>query len=67
MEAFARECVARVAAGEYLDDASAAAFASYLDARERAGRPVLGRFAGPDGSFDTVTGRCGHRPRFCEA
>ena len=64
IEAFVRECVARVAAGEQLGDAEAAAFRRYLDLREQCGPPLLGRFAGDDGSFDTVTGRCGHRPLF---
>ena len=64
MEAFARECVARVAAGEQLDGAEGEAFSAYLVAREAAGRPLLGARAGRSGSFDTSSGRCGHRPAF---
>lgn len=64
IEEFVRDCVARVAAGDQLDDDAAAAFRRYLDFRERCGPPLLGRFASGDGSFDTVTGRCGHRPLF---
>jgi hypothetical protein len=30
-----------------------------IAAREREGHTLLGRYAGPDASFDTVTGRCG--------
>ena len=63
-ERFTAECVQRISAGECLSDEQAKAFVAILDARERAGRPVLGRLAGPDGSFDTVSGRCGLRPRF---
>lgn len=54
----------RIGAGEALDDDEAAAFCEMLDARERAGRPLLGRYAGEDESIDTVSGRCGLPPRF---
>jgi hypothetical protein len=63
-ERFTAECVQRIHDGECLSDDEATAFVAVLDARERAGRPVLGALAGPDGSFDTVSGRCGLRPRF---
>jgi hypothetical protein len=35
-----------------------------LEAREAAGLRLLGKYAGPDPSIDTVTGRCGIRPLF---
>lgn len=59
---FSRRWCARIAAGEPLSDAEAAAFRALLDARERDGRRLLGDLAGPDASFDTVSGRCGVRP-----
>ncbi|MEO9254857.1 MAG: hypothetical protein ABI305_04910 [Tepidiformaceae bacterium] len=64
IDGFGRECVRRIAAGECLSDADARAFAMLLDARELSGHRLLGAMAGPDASFDTVSGRCGLRPRF---
>lgn len=64
MEQFARDCVARVSGGQLLEGQEAEAFGAYLEAREAAGRPLLGARAGSDGSFDTFSGRCGHRPAF---
>jgi len=63
---FDRTCVARIAAGEVLSNGDAYAFHCLLEARERAGHRLLGAMAGPDASFDTVSGRCGHRPPFTE-
>lgn len=54
----------RISAGEALDDDEAAAFCALLDARERAGRLLLGPYAGEDDSIDTVSGRCGLPPPF---
>ena len=54
----------RISTGESLSDADAAAFCALLEARERTGRPLLGRFAGDDDDIDTISGRCGLRPRF---
>ncbi|MBI2767066.1 MAG: hypothetical protein HYX53_14305 [Chloroflexi bacterium] len=56
---FARDCAGRIARGEGLDAESADAFALYLDALELTGHRLLGKYAGPDPSFDTFTGRCG--------
>jgi hypothetical protein len=64
IDGFGRDCVRRIAAGEYLSDAEARAFAALLEARERSGHRLLGAMAGPDESSDTVSGRCGLRPRF---
>ena len=64
VEAFIRVCVARIAAGEPLSDAEADGFCAILEANERSGHRLLGAMAGPDEAFDTVTGRCGHRPTF---
>jgi len=63
---FDRHCVARIAVGEALSDGEAYAFRCLLEARERSGHHLLGSMAGPDASFDTVSGRCGHRPPFTE-
>ena len=60
--AFAADCARRIHAGECLNDEEAAAFYVLLEARELTGHRLLGRFAGPDPSFDTVSGRCGHAP-----
>ena len=64
IDRFARDCVQRIARGEYLSDADACAFRTVLEARELSGHRLLGPLAGPDASFDTVSGRCGHRPVF---
>jgi hypothetical protein len=56
---FARQCCARIAAGESLPDEEAAAWAVLLEARELGGGRLLGRFAGAEPSFDTYSGRCG--------
>jgi len=56
---FERRCVERIAAGKGLAGDDLAAFAALIAAREREGHRLLGRYAGPDASFDTVTGRCG--------
>ena len=58
------ECVAKIWRGELLTDEELAAFRMLLDAREASGRRLLGKYAGPDPCFDTVTGRCGVRPLF---
>lgn len=63
---FDRACVARIAAGEALSDGEAYAFHCLVEARERAGHRLLGSMAGVDEPFDTVSGRCGHRPPFSE-
>jgi hypothetical protein len=63
---FSRRCCARIAAGEPLSPAVAAAFLVLLEARERSGHRLLGAMAGPDPSFDTVTGRCGLPPAFLD-
>jgi hypothetical protein len=62
IEAFAADCVRRIHEGSCLNDAEARAFHILLEARELAGHRLLGPYAGPDPSFDTVTGRCGHAP-----
>lgn len=55
----------RISTGESLSDDDAATFCALLEARERTGRPLLGRYAGDDDDdIDTVSGRCGLRPRF---
>ncbi|HKS91416.1 MAG TPA: hypothetical protein VJQ83_05760 [Tepidiformaceae bacterium] len=54
----------RISTGESLSDDDAATFCALLEARERRGRPLLGRYAGDDDDIDTVSGRCGLRPRF---
>jgi hypothetical protein len=59
---FARECTRKLLAGETFTASEFAAFRAFLDHRDRSGRPLLGTLAGPDGSIDTVTGRCGHKP-----
>ncbi len=64
VEEFIRICVALIAAGESLSDAEADGFCAILEANERSGHRLLGAMAGPDEPFDTVTGRCGHRPTF---
>ncbi len=61
-EAFGAACVRKIWHGEELSDEELAAFRLLLDAREAAGRRLLGKYAGPDPCFDTVTGRCGVRP-----
>lgn len=65
-EAFAHECSQKVWRGDLLSAAEYSAFATFLAARELGGRRLLGAMAGPDRCFDTVSGRCGHRPRFLE-
>jgi hypothetical protein len=65
-EDFAAECVRRIGAGEPLSEVEACAFGLYLEARERSGRRLLGRFAGADPSIDTASGRCGVRPPFSD-
>ena len=62
IDGFGTECTRAIARGESLTDDAAEAFSVLLLARELAGRPLLGAMAGPDGSIDTVTGRCGHPP-----
>ncbi len=64
IDRFARECVRRIAAGDELSDSDARAFCVVLEARELSGHRLLGAMAGADGSLDTVSGRCGHRPTF---
>lgn len=54
----------RISSGETLSDDDAAAFCALLEAREKSGRLLLGRYAGDDDDIDTVSGRCGLRPRF---
>jgi hypothetical protein len=61
---FSRRCCAVIAAGEQLSDKEFVAFRTLLEARERSEHRLLGAMAGPDASFDTVTGRCGHLPAF---
>ena len=61
-ETFARDCARRIASNGRLSDVEAAAFSRWLEFKECEGRPLLGSMAGPDGSIDTVTGRCGHPP-----
>ena len=63
---FSRQCCARIAAGEKLTDEEFAAFRTLLQARENSDRRLLGAMAGPDPSFDTVSGRCGLRPGFTD-
>ena len=63
---FERDCVERITAGDALSDAERRRFAALLEERERSGLPLLGRFAGTDGSLDTVSGRCGVRPPFAD-
>jgi hypothetical protein len=63
-EEFSSACVAKIWRGEALETAEALAFGAYLDAREASPRRLLGKYAGPDESLDTVTGRCGIRPIF---
>jgi hypothetical protein len=62
--AFLSDCIRRISAGEPLSDDEARTFTELLDARERQGHPLLGPYAGDDPSIDTVSGRCGLRPRF---
>jgi hypothetical protein len=64
IDRFGRECVAKIWAGEALNEEEARAFGVLLEARELSGQRLLGRYAGPDPSIDTVTGRCGIRPVF---
>ncbi|MGE3073610.1 MAG: hypothetical protein AB7N24_05915 [Dehalococcoidia bacterium] len=61
-ERFSAECVGQIWRGEALTPEAASAFSAYLEAREASPRRLLGRYAGPDPSTDTVTGRCGIRP-----
>jgi hypothetical protein len=63
---FSRQCCARIAAGQPLTDEEFAAFRALLQARENSDRRLLGAMAGPDPSFDTVTGRCGLGPGFTD-
>lgn len=63
-EQFGAACVAKIWRGEELSDEELVAFRRLLEAREAAGRRLLGRYAGPDPCIDTVTGRCGVRPLF---
>jgi hypothetical protein len=63
-EQFGAACVAKIWRGEDLSDEELAAFRLLLEAREAAGLRLLGKYAGPDPSIDTVTGRCGIRPLF---
>jgi hypothetical protein len=63
---FSRQCCARIAGGEKLSDREFAAFRTLLAARELGDRRLLGPLAGPDASFDTVTGRCGLGPGFTD-
>lgn len=64
IDRFGRECVAKIWAGGELTEDEACAFGVLLEARELSGRRLLGKYAGPDPSIDTVTGRCGIRPLF---
>jgi hypothetical protein len=63
-EQFGAACVGKIWRGEELTDEELTVFRMLLDAREASGRRLLGRYAGPDASVDTVTGRCGLRPLF---
>ncbi len=56
---FSSKCCRRIALGETLSMAEFAAFRTLLAARESHGTRLLGDMAGPDASFDTVSGRCG--------
>jgi hypothetical protein len=64
IDRFSQDCVRRIAAGEALSDEDARAWSAILAAREASGQLLLGRYAGNDPAFDTVTGRCGHKPTF---
>lgn len=66
VEQIERDCVAKLSAGEPLDRQELRGFRILLEARELSGRRLLGTMAGPDPCIDTVTGRCGQRPRFDE-
>lgn len=59
---FSARCCAKLARGEELDDQEYEGFSLLLAARELSGHRWLGEMAGPDGSIDTVTGRCGLPP-----
>jgi hypothetical protein len=59
---FEAECCARIWRGEELNDAEWTAWSTLLEAHELNGHIWLGPMAGPDGSIDTVTGRCGLPP-----
>ena len=48
--------------GERFSDVEYEEYLAFLAWREEVGQPLLGRFAGPDRSIDTVYGRCGLRP-----
>lgn len=61
---FSSDCCRQIAAGEALSRAELAGFRTLLEARELHGRRLLGDLAGPDPSFDTVSGRCGLPPAF---
>jgi hypothetical protein len=59
---FSADCCRRIATGEPFSREECAAFQALLAARELHGKRLLGERAGPDPSFDTVTGRCGLPP-----
>lgn len=59
---FSAHCCAKLWAGEPLTDDECDAWATLLAARELQGHRWLGELASPDGSFDTVSGRCGLAP-----
>lgn len=61
---FSGDCCRRIAAGEALSRVELAGFRTLLAARELHGKRLLGDMAGPDASFDTVSGRCGLPPAF---
>jgi hypothetical protein len=63
-EAFGAECVAAIWAGAGLSERDSAFLAMLLDAREASGQRLLRKMAGADACIDTLTGRCGHMPRF---
>lgn len=63
-EQFGAACAAKIWRGEELSDGELVAFRRLLEAREAAGRRLLGKYTGPDPCIDTVTGRCGVRPLF---
>ena len=62
VQQLSREYARKLLDGEPFSDAEYEHYLAYLEYRETAGQPLLGRFAGADRSSDTVYGRCGLRP-----
>ncbi len=62
---FGRVCVGKILSGVALTATEEQLFEMLLSAREASGERLLGSMAGPDACIDTVSGRCGHRPVFC--